>query len=58
MLARDRSYWLAMCHPLEVCSAIERAMRWLTFGFYKPCLVSIVYGLLEEWKESKDARCD
>jgi hypothetical protein len=56
MYIRERSYWLARCHPFELLSASERVIRWLTFGLYKPWLVSTVCGLLEEWKEWKDAR--
>lgn len=52
----NRKYMLAMCHPVELFSAIERVIRWLTFGLYKPWLVATVCGLLEEWKESRDAR--
>jgi hypothetical protein len=56
MLVTNKEYWLAMCHPTEVFSAIERVIRWMTFGLYKPWLVSTICGVLEEWKECRNAR--
>lgn len=54
LVQRDKRYWLAMCHPFEVFSALERAVRWMTFGLYKPFIVATLCGLLEEWKESRE----
>jgi len=56
LVQRDRKHLLSMCHPIELFSALERMIRWMTFGLYKPWLVSTIYGVLEEWKECRNAR--
>jgi hypothetical protein len=42
--------------PFTIISNLEKVIGWMSFGYYKPCIGATLCGLLEEWKESKDAR--
>lgn len=42
--------------PFIIISDCEKIIGWLTFGLYKPWIGATLCGILEEWKESRDAR--